>query len=107
MSIKDKVSDDKRPFDPFELLEEKNEDQMTLFDMPEWWEEHWQGMPEYIQPDMTPYKTLFVHFRNEKDYQDFAQLVEQRLLLNTKYIWHPSLEKDKLVHLRYADEKEK
>ena len=37
------------------LMSKKN-NQKKLFDIPEWWKEHWQGMPEFIQEDMTPYR---------------------------------------------------
>lgn len=49
----------------------------------------WVGMPEFVQEKKEPYKTLIVRFETEQDYNDFAQLIEQKLTKKTKSIWHP------------------
>jgi len=49
----------------------------------------WVGMPEFVQNKKEPYKTLIVRFETEKDYNDFAKLIEQKLTPKTKSIWHP------------------
>ena len=36
--------------------------QLAFFDKDEYWKEHWQDMPEFIQNDLMPWKTLQVHF---------------------------------------------
>jgi|TARA_X000001036_G_scaffold438847_1_gene487832 hypothetical protein len=52
--------------------------------------EHWVDMPEYEhKKDAGPHKTIYVHFRNEEDYQEFAKLVETGLTKKTKSIWYP------------------
>jgi hypothetical protein len=56
------------------------------------WKKHWKGMPEFEQEKNKPYKTLYLHFRNEKDYQEFAELVNQKLTEKTKTIWYPKLD---------------
>jgi len=49
----------------------------------------WVGMPEFVQEKKYPYKTLIVRFETEQDYNDFAQLIGQKLTSKTKSIWHP------------------
>lgn len=49
----------------------------------------WVGMPEFVQEKKEPYKTLIIRFESEADYQDFAKLIDQKLTLKTKSIWHP------------------
>lgn len=54
--------------------------------------EHWQDMPEYIQQDLTPYKSILVNFRNHDDYKAFEKLMEQRLTMKSKSIFYPKLD---------------
>ena len=84
--------------------EKTKEDQLTLFEMPEWWEPHWQGMPEFVQEDHMPFKTLYVHFRSLEDMQEFSELVEQHFNTTTKFIWYPEAKKFKAAEYRYVDE---
>lgn len=67
-------------------------DQQALFETKPAWVDVWQGMPDYTHQDLSPYKTLLVHFRNEADRQAFAQLVNQPLSEKTKFIWYPKVE---------------
>ena len=77
----------------------------TLFEVSEWWEEHWQGMPEYNQKDKKPWKTIFVHFSSEKDMFDFAKLVDQKMTTRTKFIWYPKSIYKILIDKVYGDSK--
>jgi hypothetical protein len=74
-----------------------------FFDLPEWWEEHWQGMPEFIQGDLSPYQSIVVCFKNEKDFKEFSNLVNQNII-KTKFIWYPKKEKVKRKSKMYIDE---
>jgi hypothetical protein len=67
--------------------------QLSFFDgSGQWWEEHWQGMPEFVQVRQAPWKSIFVHFDSEADYRAFAALVKQPLTAKTRYIWYPEAE---------------
>jgi ParB-like chromosome segregation protein Spo0J len=57
----------------------------------------WKGMPEFEQEDLTPWKTLHVHFQCMDDYMNFAQLVEQKLTERTRYIWYPYVSNDSFL----------
>lgn len=67
------------------------------------WQNHWQDMPEFIQPDQTPFKTLYVHFDNQADVDKFAELVRQSITPKTRYIWFPKLEKVRLADKQYVE----
>ena len=54
-----------------------------------------KGMPSYESKDLQPYRTLYVHFNNEKDIQEFAKLINQKITDKTKYIYYPKQDKMK------------
>jgi hypothetical protein len=85
---------------PVEL--EKN-GQIPLINIGEWWEEHWKQMPEFVQKDISPFKTIYVHFETRKDMEDFIKLVGQRITLDTKSIWYPEADSNDFSKKRYAD----
>ena len=78
----------------------------TLFEVPEPWEQHWQGMPEYIQADKTAYKTILVHFKNDGDIEKFSKLIGQKVTPTTKFIWYPKNKNEKLINMRCNDNNE-
>ena len=83
----------------------KKKVQSSLFDNDEdmlVWKEHWKGMPEFQQEDNPTYKTIYVHFRTEADYKDFAKLVNQNISNKTKSIWHPALDRTQNSLLRWV-----
>jgi hypothetical protein len=57
------------------------------------WEREWKGMPEFIQEDLMPTKTIKVHFDGLADMRKFAVLVNQKIEETTQYIWFPKIEK--------------
>jgi hypothetical protein len=69
-------------------------------------EEHWEGMPEYENEDVA-FRSVIVHFRCQKDVQDFENLLGQKLTTDkTKFMWHPvahriphpTMEEEEIVH---------
>lgn len=88
--------DARTAFEPETLAEPialtQDAEQSPLFDKGEWWEQIWKGMPEFVQEDQEPFKTIFVHFETRADMEAFAELVKQRITLNTKSIWYPCAE---------------
>ena len=78
-------------------------EQVVLFDKGEPWQEHWKSMPHFSQPDCMPWKTVKVHFENCQDMEAFAKLVDQRIGLNTQFIWFPEAERGKFAHMRWID----
>ena len=72
-------------------------EQKTLFDLENQdaeWVKEWQDMPEFIQEKTDkPYAQIIFRFANEKDLQDFAKLIGQKLTNKTKSAWHPQIER--------------
>jgi len=70
------------------------------------WEKHWVGMPEFVQKEKKPFKTIYVHFRCQEDYDAFAKIIGQNLTEKTKSIWHPHLDRDANALKRWIEEQE-
>ena len=80
--------------DPTDVVEEKE------------WQKHWTAMPEYEQKDNPTHKTIYVHFRSEADYQEFAKMIGQNLTEKTKSIWHPALDRAQNSLMRWIEDDE-
>jgi hypothetical protein len=78
-----------------------NEDDVTSGNN---WQEEWKGMPEFVQEDLTSYKSIKVHFRNEDDLQAFAKLINQKITPKQKACWYPFLPNRLRAHLWYIQE---
>ena len=69
-----------------------------------WWE-LWQGMPEFVQRDLEPWRSVTVHFENRAALDDFARLIGQKVPMGDRRastLWHPQADKGKYANKRYA-----
>ncbi len=84
----------------------ENEAQGSLFDLDELTVqgEEWKGMPECIAKDLTPFKSIYVHFESYEDMQKFAEAVGQKLTPDTRSIWYPAAEIGRIANKRYVDD---
>lgn len=78
-------------------------EQQPLIEVGEKWEECWRGMPEFVQEDLAPWKSIYVHFETREDMERFAKLVKQKIGLNTRSIWYPEAEIGRMATKRYVD----
>lgn len=78
--------------------------QGNLFDELETANEEWQGMPEFVQDDLSPHRVIYVRFRNHEDVAKFEELMNQKITEKQKTIWFPYAEPRLRAHLRYVDE---
>ncbi len=78
-------------------------EQIALLTVPEPWEEHYRGMPPFRQENLMPWKSIYVHFENREDMENFSKLVGQKIGLNTRFIWHPAADIDKVAHMAWVD----
>ena len=60
------------------------------------WQDEWQGMPEFEQGNVGPYRTLQVHFRGEDDISEFKELISQDFTEKAKSVWFPALSDDEI-----------
>lgn len=77
-----------------------------IFGVQEIWEKEWQGMPEFVQKDLTPFKSIYVHFKRKEDIDRFSKLVNQKITIDTKFIWYPKVKPTKLREKIYVDNKQ-
>lgn len=61
------------------------------------YEELWKDMPEFEQDDLSPVKSIIVHFASKDDIDVFSQLVGQVVTDKTKSIWYPKKERMDLL----------
>ena len=66
------------------------------------YEKEWQDMPEYKHDDKRPYKSLIVHFLEEKEVENFFKLIKQDFTEKTKFIYYPYIGKKVLKDKGYA-----
>lgn len=87
----------------------KQDSQFALFDKGEWWDEYWRGMPEFIQEDLSPFKTISVLFQNDADIESFERLIGYKVDRATRYTsstWYPEAEEGRYSDKRYANDSE-
>ena len=82
----------------------KPDDQQPLFDKGEWWEDQWRGMPEFVQENQKPFKTILVHFDNQDAVDRFSAAIGQTVKPHTKYIWFPEIKIGSYAGKAYVDE---
>ena len=83
-----------------------NNKQMSFFDIEEFdYMKEWQNMPEFIQEDLTSYKKIIVHFRNEEDIKKFSELINQEITPKQKSLWFPHMPKRKYSDKLYINTK--
>lgn len=65
----------------------------------------WAGMPEYEQQNLTPHRTMLLHFKNADDVNAFAKLIDQVFTPRTKSIWFPQAdEHSDVTTMRYSSD---
>jgi hypothetical protein len=52
----------------------------------------WGGMPGFHQEDQTAFRSIVVHFKNQKAVDDFAGALKQTISERARYLWYPVLE---------------
>ena len=81
----------------------KENNQLALFEMKEWWGDEWEGMPEFVQNDITSWKSIIIHLKDRNDMEAFGRLINQRIGKKTKSLWYPELTPAQLIKIRYVD----
>lgn len=67
------------------------------------WANEWHDMPEFVQEDLTPFKSLIVHFETQEDLDKFSELVGRKLYTTTQSIWFPEEEIGRYSNKRFND----
>jgi len=62
-------------------------------------------MPEFVQGiSEKPFAQIIFRFANEKDLQEFANLINQKLTKKTKSAWHPAIQRGQNANKIYVYE---
>lgn len=72
-------------------------------------DKYWVDMPEFVQDEKKPFKTIYLHFRSEEDFVSFVKKYkqvddEQTITPKTKSMWYPHLDKDENSLKRWFEE---
>lgn len=78
-------------------------DQALLFDLTAAWRIEWHGMPEFSMEDLTPVRSIIVHFETEGDVARFEAAIAQSVGTALKSVWYPEAEITRYADKRYAD----
>lgn len=71
------------------MKDSQEPEQESLLDVPSLHEEHWVGMPEFIQKRKEPYAKIIVRVENQEDLDALASALGQKLTRKTKSAWFP------------------
>lgn len=53
-----------------------------LLGLDDWWKEHWRGMPEFVQEDLSPWRTVEVRVAGQENLGRFLQSAGSKLYHN-------------------------
>jgi hypothetical protein len=67
-------------------------------------EKEWVDMPEFVMEDLTSYRKIIIHFRNEADIERFSKLIKQKITPKQKSLWFPHMPPRRYADKLYADE---
>ncbi len=67
------------------------------------WKDEWKDMPEFEMEDLSSFRKIVVHFRNQEDIDKFAELIGQKIT-KAPSIWYPEWKKRRYADKRYVDE---
>jgi hypothetical protein len=84
-------------------MTDKSAPQTSLFGDDEQWTQQWHGMPEFVQQNLMPFKTVYVHFDNFDDVRKFAELINQTITMETKSLWFPKADMAKVSNMRWVE----
>jgi hypothetical protein len=65
----------------------------------------WEGMPE-LENTPKAFKTIHIHFEAQKDIDEFALLIGQKITEDTRYLWYPEHEKRDMTAIRFEQEED-
>lgn len=66
-------------------------------------EQEWKGMPEFVQEDKGPFRSLIIHFFDQKGVDEFAALIKQKITDKTRMTWYPEMVIEKAADKRYGN----
>lgn len=70
-----------------------------------WWKEHWEGMPDFDQQDMTSWKQVPLHFESPSHFAHFAMVYEREFgkKPTLRANWWPPASIGSMANKRFVD----
>lgn len=62
----------------------------------------WSGMPEFESEDQMAFRTLPVHFKDQRAVDAFSKLIGQKLTDKTRFVWFPEAEIARVADKEYS-----
>jgi|TARA_R110002110_G_scaffold85792_1_gene223198 hypothetical protein len=62
----------------------------------------WDGMPEFDQEDKRAFRSIVVHFNDQKAVDMFCQVAGQKISEKTKMLWYPEIEIETIADKSYV-----
>jgi hypothetical protein len=66
---------------------------------------HWKGMPEFVQENVNPVKSIIVHFDSKEEMLKLSKIIGQEINAKTKYIHLPFRKAVSETDHRWSDKK--
>lgn len=77
--------------------------QINLFE-DNFYDEEWEGMPEFIMTPEIPILTIKISFKSKEDVEEFSKLINQKVQFNKENYWYPKLNRKAFSDYYYIDE---
>lgn len=61
----------------------------NLIETKSFYDEHWVGMPEFVQEKQEPYAKIIIRLENKQDLDELSNLLGQKFTSKTKSAWFP------------------
>ena len=76
---------------------------MEMFDNlhPDHWEDHWIGMPEFIQKDKEAIKQVTLNFEKAEDIELFNKTTGLSVTMETKGVFFPEVKSRKISYIQH------
>jgi ParB-like nuclease family protein len=67
-------------------------------------QEEWSGMPEYDQQNKMAFRSIIIHFKDDRAVEQFAHLLKQRISAKCRFLWYPEVAPTVVKDKEYASE---
>jgi ParB-like chromosome segregation protein Spo0J len=64
----------------------------------------WQGMPAFTQRDERAFRSIALHFKDQKAVDDFAKLIGQTITPKYRSLWFPPEKREEMADKAYTSE---
>ena len=81
-----------------------NNKQGKLFEVEDFWQKEWKGMPEFNMNPEIPLRTIKISFKTKEDIKKFESIFGQEIRAKCENYWFPKLNRCAISDKKYYDE---